>query len=89
MSHGLPVVCLDLGGPGVIVNDTCGRVVSVQGCTYDKVVEDLGKALVEIANNRQLYDDLSKGALTCASELSWKDLVEKVYVEIAEMIEKK
>ena len=27
LCRGLPVVCLDLGGPGQIVDDTCGRVI--------------------------------------------------------------
>jgi glycosyltransferase involved in cell wall biosynthesis len=31
MSHGLPVVCFDLGGSGVAVDYTCGAVVSTGG----------------------------------------------------------
>ena len=31
LAHGLPVVCTDLGGPGVIVNERCGRVVQNGG----------------------------------------------------------
>ena len=31
MAHGLPVVCADLGGPGLIVDETCGRAVSAKG----------------------------------------------------------
>ena len=28
LAHGLPVVCTDCGGPGIIVTERCGRVVA-------------------------------------------------------------
>ncbi len=31
LAHRVPVVCTDLGGPGQIVNETCGRVVQTTG----------------------------------------------------------
>ena len=38
LAHGLPVVCTDRGGPGLIVNRRCGRVVKTSGRTKDEVI---------------------------------------------------
>jgi len=39
--YGLPVVCLDLGGPGVMVDDTCGRVINTDGLNEEDVISAL------------------------------------------------
>jgi glycosyltransferase involved in cell wall biosynthesis len=36
MSFGLPVLCLDLGGPGISVDNTCGRVIPTEDHTEKK-----------------------------------------------------
>ncbi|MGH9961935.1 MAG: glycosyltransferase family 4 protein, partial [Pyrinomonadaceae bacterium] len=51
MSHGLPVVCLDLGGPGVMVDEICGRVIATSGATRGCVIEKLTDALLELAKD--------------------------------------
>ncbi|BCL60058.1 hypothetical protein DGMP_07510 [Desulfomarina profundi] len=75
MAHGLPVVCLDLGGPGVMVNETCGRVVETKGMSERKVSQALGDALVELSFDSELYSDLKKGALMRSKEYLWCHVV--------------
>jgi glycosyltransferase involved in cell wall biosynthesis len=58
LASGVPVVCLDLGGPGVIVDDGCGRKIPVEGLSSRDVVERLFHALKEIAGDRQRFRQL-------------------------------
>jgi len=49
MAAGRPVLCLDLGGPGHIVNDQTG--IKVRASTPEQTVGDLSKALLGLAGN--------------------------------------
>ena len=79
MAHGLPVVCLDLGGPGVMVDETCGRVISTRGATKADVIENLGQALTCILETPQLRRRLAQGALARASKYAWDVRVKRFY----------
>jgi len=79
MASGLPVVCLDLGGPAQIVNNNCGRVVSVKGLNADQVTEELSAALTKIAKNPDIASRLRTGALERAREFSWQNVVGQVW----------
>lgn len=79
MAHGLPVVCLDLGGPGVMVDETCGRVVKTAGAGKREIVQALANAMIEIAEDSMLRAYLQKGALNRVSSFSWKSIVRSVY----------
>lgn len=60
LAAGLPVICLDVGGPGLIVDDTCG--IKVQATDGDQVVDGLESAIRKLAVNGGLRDRLSVGA---------------------------
>ncbi len=77
--HGLPVVCLDLGGPGVMVDETCGQVIGTDGLSEKAVIQALSDALVELAENSGLRRQLSEGALARPSQLAFKDVVKRIY----------
>ena len=79
MAHDLPVVCLDLGGPGTMVDDTCGRVISTRHASRARVIEQLGHALIEIAENQDLRHSLTAAALARVREYIWKAVVGRVY----------
>ncbi|WP_424096546.1 glycosyltransferase family 4 protein [Moorena producens] len=80
LSHGLPVVCLDLGGPGVMVDETCGRVIKTDGLTEEGVIQKLSDALVELAENSELRQQLSARALAQPNKFEFKNVVEKIYI---------
>lgn len=85
LSFSLPVVCLDLGGPGKIVNDQCGRVVGTQGLSEEAVVQKLKDALIELASDRSLVKELSARATKRADELDkllWQNSVDAAYSEL-------
>lgn len=82
LSHGLPVVCLDLGGPGVIVDDSCGRIVKTEHLNETAVIQDLSDALKELASNTKLLTKLSRGALIRSQDFHWEKVVGKMYAKI-------
>ncbi len=82
MAHGLPVVCLDLGGPGEMVDNTCGRIVSTAGKTSDAVVSGLAEALAALADDPAVMTRLSQGARSRACQSDWRTIVNRVYSEI-------
>jgi glycosyltransferase involved in cell wall biosynthesis len=49
LAYGLPVVCLNIGGPGIIVTRDCGRVIDVAGKSKTEVAK-LGQALIDLTN---------------------------------------
>jgi glycosyltransferase involved in cell wall biosynthesis/thymidylate kinase len=52
MAHGLPVICLDFGGPGDAVSKDCGFAVEVG--TLDESVDRLGAALTTLAGDTSM-----------------------------------
>ena len=52
MAHGLPVVCLDYGGPGKMVTSDCGLAVEVGD--VETMVASLAAALAKLAKDRSL-----------------------------------
>jgi len=61
MAHGLPVVCLDYGGPGEIVDETSGIKVKISS-SYKEVVNNLVNALLTLVENEELRERLGEGA---------------------------
>ena len=79
MAHGLPVVCTDLGGPGVIVNQDCGRVVFTGRKSREQLVSGLVDALREIATTPALHDSLAAGASARARQFKFETLVDSLH----------
>lgn len=82
LSCGLPVICLELGGPPEIVDNSCGHVISVSNKKISEIQNDLTKSILEISGNKNVLGDLSKGAVERASLYRWEKVVGNVYNEI-------
>jgi glycosyltransferase involved in cell wall biosynthesis len=79
MSKGLPVVCLDLGGPGIMVNRSCGVVVPTAGADEAQVVTGIANAMIHLWSMPAAeFESLSRGAVTRANDLTWAKLTERV-----------
>jgi len=48
ISHGKPVICLDSGGPAVIVDEYCARVVETTKKTEEQVCRGIADAILEL-----------------------------------------
>lgn len=80
--HGLPVVCLKLGGPATLVNEMCGRVVDVEHKSEAEVVAGLADAIEELASGPEVIDRLSRSAVERARRYSWADVVRGLYTDV-------
>lgn len=79
LSRGLPVVCLDLGGPGVMVNRTCGTVIPTAQASEAQTVTRIANAMIALgAMPAAEWKRLSVGAIARANELSWNRLTEDI-----------
>ena len=81
LSLGLPVVCLDLGGPSEFVNDSCGRVVSTSDADESRVVAQLAEFVFELTEDPRKLKQLSEGARKRANSFTWEANVRNVYGE--------
>lgn len=79
MAGGLPVVCLDLGGPAQLVNAHCGQVVPVDGLSADQVIDGIAAALTTLSKSPEITAALRLGAMERAREFSWQHLVSEVW----------
>jgi glycosyltransferase involved in cell wall biosynthesis len=60
LAWGLPVVAADAGGPGFVVDESCGFKVPVT--TPDQFADGLGEHLRRLALNPSMLESLSRGA---------------------------
>lgn len=60
MAMGTPVICLDFGGPGIMVDNYSGQKVVYD--SYYQTVEDLSKSIEVYYNNRELVKEHGKNA---------------------------
>lgn len=79
MAHGLPVVCTELGGPGVMVNEHCGRLLPSQDKTREELATLCAEAVRDLMSTPGLRDNLSAGAKARARDFESRDLVQSVY----------
>lgn len=87
LSQGLPVVCLDLGGPGVMVNDSCGRVIATAQLSETDVINSLSEALKDLALNPQLLSQLGDGAFLRSQEYAWDKVVAHLYATLSPSVQ--
>lgn len=71
MAQGMPVVCLDLGGPPQSVGTLGGIVVATTRLSTQSVAEGVAGALKRIVNDPTEYARLSRGALARARDFFW------------------
>jgi glycosyltransferase involved in cell wall biosynthesis len=77
MTAGLPVVCLNLGGPAAIVDSFSG--IRVSATAPDQAVEYLGDALSLLADNSALRLFLARGAHARATRyFAWPAQIERM-----------
>jgi glycosyltransferase involved in cell wall biosynthesis len=81
LAAGLPVICLDLGGPGILVDHTCGMVIPTAGLDEDHVIASTTETLSQLLNNPEKLGHLSEGAFRRARQLTWDANVQTVYGE--------
>jgi glycosyltransferase involved in cell wall biosynthesis len=79
MSYGLPVVCFDLGGPGVLVTANSGIAVNTAHRDRQQLVAALADAMKVFVDQPDTLRALQDGALARARELTWANAVRQAY----------
>lgn len=79
LSRGLPVVCLDLGGPQLYVDESCGVVVRTTGLTRNGVERELANTISSLLAQPEKLAAMSRAASEHAARQSWDSVVSRAY----------
>lgn len=79
LSAGLPVICLDVGGPGSIVDSSCGFSFNVENMGESEIIDELATAMKRLSTEPTLRMGLADGARKRAFALTWSSAAEAIY----------
>ncbi|MBC7886426.1 MAG: glycosyltransferase family 4 protein [Ferruginibacter sp.] len=74
LSNGLPVICHDINGMSIAINDTCG--IKIPLISPEISIEGFKNALLTLVNNPEKLTTLRLGAFERAKEISWDSMAE-------------
>lgn len=74
-ANGLPVICLDLGGPVTLVTSETAIVVATHGCDEAAVIDGLANALSKLASDENKRMEMANAAIAHAKNMSWGNRV--------------
>tara|TARA_B100000959_G_scaffold265978_1_gene307986 strand:- start:111 stop:1028 length:918 start_codon:yes stop_codon:yes gene_type:complete len=84
MAKGLPVVCLDYGGPGEYINESCG--IRVRCGPREKTVREISCAMDLLSSDSGYFNQLSNGAIErIRTSYTWDHIAEtmkKMYSDL-------
>lgn len=84
MASGLPVVCLDAGGPGKYIDETCGIKIRLEGATH--TIRGLADALIQLSADAGLRYKMGEAGRNRAVDVfSWErkgELVHNIYKKV-------
>jgi glycosyltransferase involved in cell wall biosynthesis len=91
LSRGLPVVCLDLGGPKDTVTDNCGVIVGTHGCAQNtaQLAISMATAMSRLLKAPERLAELSSGARARAREFILAKRIPVLYDRAAEFIKER
>ena len=80
IAHGKPVICLDLGGPAVTVDEHCARIVSTRGKTEEQVSQGIADAILDLARMSSAdWEEMRRAAVRRAQFYTPDRVVTRVY----------
>lgn len=82
MAHGLPVICLDKGGPPMFVGKETQNVVPVVGKNIDQITTDISSLLHQYATDKELLLQESVRVKKQSEKFQWKKVITNIYQNI-------
>ncbi len=80
LSRGLPVICLDLGGPGTLVNSDCGAAICAERQSEADIVQAIADELIRFASMSETEsEEVRKRAKERANHFVAGEVVGKAY----------
>lgn len=87
LSFGLPVICLDCGGPAsVLGKDLQETVIATKNVTVDDVVNGIVEKMNMLVTDEQTYLSVQEKGFSRAESLQWETTVECSYKKIESVI---
>jgi glycosyltransferase involved in cell wall biosynthesis len=85
MAAGRPVICLDLGGPGVLINEDVG--IKIKANTPKQAIQDMGEAMLKLAKDSHLRRQMGEaGRKRIKDSFTWEargKFLSNLYTQIA------
>lgn len=75
----LPVICLDLGGPGTFVDSTCGIVIATANQSEPSLHHSLAHAMITMATNPELRIELAANCSVRVHRFTWNATAQQLY----------
>lgn len=85
LSMGLPVICHDVNGMGIAVNETCG--IKVPLISPERSIHGFHDAMTSLILKQDLLASLKKGALNRSEELSWDNMAKTIAYDYRMVVE--
>lgn len=79
LAASLPVICLDLGGPGVFVDSSCGLVIKTHEQDETAVIQSLANAMISLATDSEHRRFLASNCHTRVNCFSWDTSARQLY----------
>lgn len=90
LSFGLPVICLDCGGPACILGyDLNELIVKTKNKTKEEIVYNITHLMYKLTTSKNFYDQMKNKAIIRAKELSWTNTVDSAYNIIFQELSKR
>lgn len=83
MSLGLPIICLDVAGPGEIVNEQCG--IKIRPINLEQTIHDLSAAIIKLSSDPVLRRKMgAEGLKRVREHFNWdkkSEFIKEIYFE--------
>lgn len=79
LSHGLPVICHDINGMSIAIDDKCG--IKIPLISPESSIEGFKNALLKLINNPIELERMKIGAKKRSEELSWDTMAETIALD--------
>lgn len=76
LSNCLPVICHDISGMSIAINESCGFKIPLINPDFSSL--QLKNILIKLINNRELIIDLKIGAKSRSISLSWNNIAKTI-----------
>jgi len=89
LSFGLPVICLDCGGPAIVLGKTLNKlIINTNNTTFKNITNEIANKLHWLSSDNVALLDLKKRSIERANELTWSIVVSSSYNMIHNIIQK-
>ena len=87
LSMSLPVICHDVDGTSIAINETCG--IKIPLISPESSINGFHEAINSFVLNRDLLEELKIGAHKRSQEISWNNMAESISNDYLEIVKNK